>query len=143
MKRFLLANRFEVSKVAVALVVSWVIALVAITVVLLVVLALENWLPPDPHKWSRYITFPGGVLGAYAAIGSLCLYVTMWVYWIVVERSSVGVRLGWLLALLFGMHYGALGYALFVWRRRLRAIVPAPVPYPLRGRDFTNSGDSL
>ena len=47
------------------------------------------------------------IWGAYAAIGAISLYVTMWLYWIGVERSSLLVRIGRVLMLLFGVHLGA------------------------------------
>lgn len=43
----------------------------------------------------------------------------MCVYWIAVERSSVLMRIGWFLALLFGLHLGALFYAWKVWSKDL------------------------
>jgi hypothetical protein len=69
-----------------------------------------------------------GLCGAYAGLGAICLYVTMWVYWIAVQRSPLSARIGWLLALLFGVHYGALLYACHVWSSNLVAVdVPSPI----------------
>jgi len=62
------------------------------------------------------------ICGAYAGIGAVCLYMTMWIYWIAVERSSALARIGWFLALLFGLHYGALIYAIIIWRKGLTQV---------------------
>jgi len=83
-------------------------------------------MPDHHHGWSPWVSISVGLLGAYAAIGAVCLYVTMWGYWIVVERSSAGVRIGWLLALIFGVHYGTLAYAAYVWTRKLQPISTIP-----------------
>ena len=55
----------------------------------------------------------------YAVLGAFCLYVLMWAYWAVLERSSWGIRTAWLLAMVFGLHIGAIAYALKVWRVNL------------------------
>ena len=61
-----------------------------------------------------------GLVAVVAVISSMALYIAMWSYWFIVERSSVGVRLLWLLALLFGIHYGAAIYAYKVWAKNLK-----------------------
>ena len=122
MTRYLLADRYRIPKAVLILVASWMIALVLITVFLLLVWAAGAWTPGHTQGWSPWISIPVGLLGAYAAVGAICLYITMWVYWILVERSSAGVRIGWLLALLFTVHYGALAYGVYVWKRKLQPI---------------------
>jgi hypothetical protein len=139
MTRYLLADRYKVPKALLILFASWMVALALVTVVLLFVWAAGGWMPDHSQGWSRWFSIPVGLLAAYAALGALCIYITMWGYWILVERSSAGVRIGWLLALLFGVHYGALAYALYVWRRKLQPIPTNPsveieaVPRPLKG----------
>ena len=63
-----------------------------------------------------------GLVAVVAVISSMALYIAMWSYWFIVERSSVGVRLLWLLALLFGIHYGAAIYAYKVWAKNLKKV---------------------
>ena len=38
----------------------------------------------------------------------------MWVYWAGSQKSQ---RVAWFLVLLLGMHYGAMLYALYVWKK--------------------------
>ena len=52
----------------------------------------------------------------------------MWLYLFPVDNSSYGARTGWFLVLLFGMHYGALIYAIYLWNTgRIKAATSHPV----------------
>jgi hypothetical protein len=126
MTRYLLADRYKVPKAVLILFASWMVALALVTVMLLLVWVAGAWMPDHSPGWSPWISIPVGLLGAYAAFGAVCLYIAMWGYWILVERSSAGIRIGWLLALLFGVHYGALAYAVYVWKRKLQPISTTP-----------------
>jgi hypothetical protein len=126
MTRYLIADRYRVPKAVLILVASWMVALALVTVVLLLIWVAGAWMPGHSQGWSPWISIPVGLLGAYAAVGAVCLYITMWGYWILAERSSAGVRIGWLLALLFTVHYGALAYAVYVWKRKLQPIPMSP-----------------
>lgn len=109
---------------------SWVIVLAGVSIVLLV-----HWGISATMHFQLLKSLPGPLMvlldlcGAYAGIGAICLYMTMWVYWIAVERSSIFVRIGWLLALLVGLPFGALIYALVVWRKGVTKLDgPQPIP---------------
>ena len=54
--------------------------------------------------------------------GFFCIYMTMWLYWAAVERSSIVVRTGWFLALTFGLILGSFIYALVVWKKDTRKV---------------------
>ena len=113
----MLNNKQTVPRFIVVAVASWAIALAAVTVVGLAVWMISSWMHVDAlAALPKPLLLLIGLCGAYAGLGSICLWVTMCVYWIVVERSSAGVRIGWFFALLFGLHYGALFYAYRVWR---------------------------
>ena len=129
MSYYVLKNKYTLPSFLFKAVASWVIALAGMTIVLLFYWSISTIvsfkvldLLPGP------ITVLLDICGAYAGIGAICLYVTMWVYWIAVERSSVLSRIGWLLALLFGLHYGALIYAIVVWRKGVIK-VEGPQPF--------------
>jgi hypothetical protein len=131
MSYYVLKNKHAIPGFLFWAVASWAIVLAFVTVALLFVWGLEETmhirlltLLPGP------LTVFLDICGAYAAIGGLCLYLTMWVYWIAVERSSFLARAGWLLALLLGLHIGALVYAFAVWRKD---IVKVSGPQPIRG----------
>jgi hypothetical protein len=55
-----------------------------------------------------------GVWGVYTGAGAMLLWIVMWIYWARIERSSA--RVGWFLVLLVGTYYGALIYAIYVWK---------------------------
>jgi hypothetical protein len=115
---YVLKNKYTLPGFLFKAVASWVIVLTGITIVLLL-----YWGISATTNLKVLELLPGPLMvfldicGAYAGIGGICLYVTMWVYWMAVERSSVLARIGWFFALLFGLHYGALIYALVVWRK--------------------------
>lgn len=111
-------------------VASWEIVLAGVTLVLVILWIVDATAHFDVLKGlpSPLTTFLG-FCGAYAAFGGFCLYMTMWVYWIAVERSPIAVRIGWLLALLFGLHVGAMIYAFVVWKRDITKVTG---PQPLR-----------
>jgi hypothetical protein len=126
---YVLRNKYTLPGFLFRAVASWVIALAGMTIVLLLcwgISAITNLklldLLPGP-----LVVFLD-ICGAYAGIGAICLYVTMWIYWIAVERSSVLARIGWFFALLFGLHYGALIYAFIVWRK---GVTKVDGPQPL------------
>lgn len=104
-------------------VASWVIVLTGVTIVLLV-----DWSFAATLHFQFLRSLPGPLMafldlcGAYAGIGAICLYMTMWVYWIGVERSPILTRIAWLLALLVGLPFGALIYAIVVWRGGVRRV---------------------
>ena len=104
-------------------VASWVFALGAMTIVGLIIWLVDATSQVDVLKaMPRSLNLVLGLCGAYAALGAICLYVTMWIYWIAVQRSPLTARIGWFLALLLGLHYGALFYACHVWFSNLRAM---------------------
>jgi hypothetical protein len=117
MRQYVLRNKQTVPRFIVVAVASWAIALAAITLGGIAIWIISSWLHIDSLAATpRPVVVLLDICGAYAGLGSVCLWVAMWIYWIAVERSSVGVRIGWFLALLFGLHYGALFYAYRVWR---------------------------
>jgi hypothetical protein len=128
MRQYMLKNKQTVPRFIVVAVVSWAIALAAVAVVGLAVWIISSWMHVDAlAALPKPLLLLVGLCGAYAGLGSICLWVTMCVYWIVVERSSAGVRIGWFLALLLGLHYGALLYAYRVWRTGITKM-DSPVP---------------
>lgn len=85
--------------------------------------------------------FPGfvsilfGIWGVYTGIGAMLLWIAMWIYWAVAERTSYRVRTGWFLALLFGMYYGALVYAFLLWRNgAIKVVSTSPVSNGASGK---------
>lgn len=130
MSYYLLKNKHSIPQFVFLAVASWVITLGGVTIILLVDWGLSasihfellNVLP-------RLLRTLLNICGAYAAIGAFCLYFTMWVYWIAVERCSVIARIAWFLTLIFTLHIGALIYALVVWRTSITKVNgPQPVP---------------
>jgi hypothetical protein len=115
---YVLKNKYTLPGFLFKAVASWVIVLAGVTIILLV-----DWGISGTTHFQLLKSLPGPLMtlldlcGAYAGIGAICLYVTMWVYWIAVERSPILTRITWLLALVFGLPFGALIYALVVWRR--------------------------
>ncbi len=118
MSYYVLKNKYTLPDFLFKAVASWVIVLAGVTIILLV-----DWGISWTTHFQLLKSLPGPLMalldfcGAYAGIGAICLYVTMWVYWIAVERSSILTRIGWLLALVVGLPFGALIYALAVWRK--------------------------
>ena len=114
---------------------SWVIVLTGVSAVLLV-----DWGLSATMHFQLLKSLPGPLMvlldlcGAYAGIGAICLYVTMWVYWIAAERSPFLIRIAWLSALLLGLPFGALAYALVVWRKGVKKVNG---PQPIRGASVT------
>lgn len=106
---------------------SWIVVVALVTAVLAVCWVFDARMHVDLLNLApRSLTALLDVAGAYAGIGGICLWVTMWVYWIAVERGGVLARIGWFLLLLLGLCYGALIYAITVWAKG--RIVPVEVP---------------
>lgn len=117
---YVIKNKYTIPRFVYLAAASWVAAIGAVTLILLGIQGMSALLHVDVFAMiPRPVLTVLDVLGAYAGLGAIALYVTMWVYWIAVERSSIFVRIGWLLALLFLLVYGALIYACVVWRRDL------------------------
>ena len=123
MSHYILKEKYSLPGFVFLAITSWVGAFGGVTIILLV-----DWGVSAVTKFQLIKSMPGpltsflDLCGAYAALGAFCLYMTMWVYWIAVERSSFFARIAWLLALLFGLPWGALIYALVVWRKDLRKV---------------------
>jgi hypothetical protein len=102
---------------------SWIVALIVMTVI-----GVALWVGSAIRHTDLLNALPEplrillDVCGAYAGISALCLYITMWIYWIAVQRSPIGTRIGWLLALILGVHYGVLIYACWIWRTSTRKV---------------------
>ena len=108
MRHYMLKNKQTIPSFIVVAAASWAIALTAVTVVGIVLWIVSSWIHFDLlAALPKPLLLLLGICGAYAGLGSICLWVTMGVYWIAVERSSFAMRIGWFLVLLFGLHYGA------------------------------------
>jgi hypothetical protein len=120
MSHFVIKDRYVIPSFLARAIASWVVSLAGISVVLLIVYLVsvslhQNILTLIPGPLRVLLD----VVGAYAGIGGICLYVTMWIYWIGIQRSPIAARIGWLMALIFLLHYGALIYAIVVWRNEV------------------------
>jgi hypothetical protein len=123
MRQYLLRNKQPVPRFMVVAVASWAIALAAMTAFGFAVWILTSWVHVNAlSALPKPLLLLVGICGAYAGLGSVCLWVSMWVYWVAVERSSTAARVGWFLVLLFGLHYGALVYAYRVWRTGINKV---------------------
>jgi len=124
MKSYLLNKKYIVPGFLVKLCLSWMICLAAITL-LGISLSIHGHLFPDAPNVNLLDLLPkpftvlAVVIGTYTGLGAIFLWGVMWVYWIAVERGSLGARLGWFLMLLFGLYYGSLVYSFVVWRNAL------------------------
>jgi len=114
---YLLKKRYPIPDFMVWVIVSWVVSLLAFTAMGIAISAY--WGPPDLNLLDA---FPGPVAiifalwAIYTFVGASTLWIALWLYWAHEEKSSFPVRLGWFLALLFGVYYGGLIYALYLWR---------------------------
>ena len=123
MSYYVLKNKHTLPGFLFKAVASWVIVLAGVTIIL-----LADWGISVTTHFQLLKSLPGPLValldlfGAYAGIGAICLYVTMWVYWIAVERSPILTRIAWLLALVFGLPFGALIYAVVVWKKGVTKI---------------------
>jgi hypothetical protein len=118
MSYYIIKNKYTIPGFLFSAIASWVIAVTGVTIFLIIVWIVDTTAHFDLLKASPWpLKSLLDLCGAYAGLGGICLYVTMWVYWIAVERCSILARIGWLIALLFGLHYGALIYALKVWTK--------------------------
>ena len=129
MSYYILKNKHAIPGFLFKAVASWVIVVAGVSIVLLM-----NWGLSATMHFELLKSLPSPLMtfldicGAYAGFGGICLYMTMWVYWIAVERSPIMTRIAWLLALLFLLPYGALIYAIVVWRSGVTRVVgPQPI----------------
>jgi hypothetical protein len=135
MSYFVIKRQHAIPSFLFRAIASWVVSLVALTTI-----AIALWLLYPTRDAQSVKAMPLPLLlilclwGAYAAFGGITLYCLMWVYWIAVERSSVAGRIAWFLVLLLGLHYGALLYALVVWKKDMERM---DGPQPLREPVFT------
>ncbi|HEU5458155.1 MAG TPA: hypothetical protein VFU68_06015 [Terracidiphilus sp.] len=115
---YVLKDRYAIPAFLFNAVGSWVIVFAGLSIVL-----LANWGISATTHFELLKSLPSPLMtfldicGVYAAFGAFCLYMAMWVYWIAVERSPVLARVAWLLALIFLLPYGALIYAIAVWKK--------------------------
>jgi hypothetical protein len=131
---YVVGGKFVIPNIVFWAVASWVIALITITIIGFGVTFLWSKAGFDILKaLPQPLSILLGLAGAYAALGAICLYVTMWVYWIAVERSPLPIRAGWLIALLVGLAYGALLYAVYVWRTNLTIAGPPDLAFSKPG----------
>jgi hypothetical protein len=117
MSHYVIKNKHVIPGFLGRAIASWIVSVTAISVVLLTLYVASAFVHRDvfaliPHSLMVILD----LVGAYAGIGGICLYMTMWTYWIGVQRAPIGARIGWLLALVFLLHYGALIYAIVVWK---------------------------
>jgi hypothetical protein len=129
MSYYVVRNKYTLPGFLFVAIASWVVVGAGLTILLLV-----NWGISSATHFDVIGSLHGplrlllNVSGAYGGLGGICLYVTMWVYWISVDRSSIWTRIGWLLALLLLLPYGALIYAVVVWARDVTKVDgPQPV----------------
>ena len=102
-------------------VASWVVVFGGVSVILLARWSMSNLTHADLFQMLPGPVMNGlDILGAYAALGAFALYLTMWVYWIAAERSSLLVRIGWFAVLLLLPLFGALIYACTVRIRDIK-----------------------
>lgn len=112
-----LNEKYLVPPFFVRVTLSFATALLVVTLIL-----LANWLIGGdailkglPKPLSVFLDF----CGAYAAFGSLFLYVLMWIYLFGFDRTSLFAKVGWAILLLFTLPFGALVYY-FVALSRMR-----------------------
>jgi hypothetical protein len=70
----------------------------------------------------RPVAIGVAVWGVYAGFCAVVLWVAMWTYWGAKETSH---KAAWFLVLLFGLPLGAIGYALYLWKRGNLKVVHA------------------
>ncbi len=123
-RSYVINNRYPIPAVLLWLMASWAISLTVFTGLGIGIWII--WGEPDHNlldAFPRFVSTIFGIWGLYTGIGAMLLWIAMWVYWAVAERTSSSVRTGWFFALLFGMYYGALVYAFLLWRRgAIRAV---------------------
>jgi hypothetical protein len=123
-RRYILQGGYQVPGVLVWMIMSSAIslsALLMISLVLSVFFGSANINLPDALPFPFSILFV--LWGVYAGIGSVVLWFSMLSYWARMERSSMIVRLGWLLAMLFGLQFGAMLYTYWLWRKGVLKVV--------------------
>ena len=116
-RSYILNNKYPLPGVLV-----WFLASSGLSLAVFTVMGVAIWMIWGESDQNLLDAFPGfvtvlfGIWGAYTVIGGISLWIAAWTYWIVVDRSTFGARAGWFLALLLGMHYGALIYAFYIWK---------------------------
>ncbi len=123
MSYYVIRNKYSVPGFLFSALASWMIALPVMAIVTLTLAAIPGASHSDllaglPWPISALLFACYG----YAMIGAFCIYMTMWLYWAAVERSSIVVRTGWFLALTLGLILGSFIYALVVWKKDTRKV---------------------
>lgn len=101
----------------------WIVVPAAISVVLITLLSLLGiafFGPGDESIFAQLpypFSIPLAIWGIYTGIGAIGLWFAMWVYWAKLDRSPLLIRLGWFCIMVFGLYYGALIYAIHIWRK--------------------------
>ena len=112
-------NNFRVPRILTWLILPSAISLVVLTLYSLILLAVLG--PSSDFNFLQWLPYPVAMVviawGAYTGMGVAALWVAMWAYWATMEKSPARVRVGWFLVLLLGMHYGALIYLLYIWKK--------------------------
>ena len=113
---------------------AWYLASSGLSLAVFTAMGIGVWMiwgEPDHNlldAFPGFVTILFGIWGAYTGIASMSLWIAAWLYLLAVDNSSYGARAGWFLVLLFGMHYGALIYAIYLWKTgRIKAATSHPV----------------
>ena len=129
MSYYVIRQRHAIPSFLFCAIASWVVSNVV-----LIVVSIAFWIT-QPHSTvdlSNAFPWPALVVAIlvifYAALGTFALYILMWVYWVSVKHSAIALRILWFFVLLFGLHFGAVLYALIVWKRDIQRIEgPQPI----------------
>jgi hypothetical protein len=126
---YLLNDKYPIPGYLLWIFASWAISLAVFTAMGIAVWMI--WGEPDHNlldAYPGYISMMLGIWGVYTGVGAMLLWIAMWIYWARIEKSSLSVRTGCFLVLLFGMHYGALVYAFYLWKAgRIKTVTSHPV----------------
>lgn len=105
-----LNEKYLIPPIFVRVTLSFAIALLAITAIGVLLWIFSASASTALTSLPKPLSILLGLCGAYAALGGLFLYVLMWIYLIGFDRTSPLARVGWVFALIFTLHYGALLY---------------------------------